>query len=106
MPAILYRPSVPAGTRSPAIVLVHGAAAARWLRADPATDPSRVLCVNDPRCPISQARRFRERLLELGRVEGDEFYYHELGEQGHYSLDGGERLATFELVEGFLGRFV
>ena len=39
--------------------------------------------VNDPRCPITQARIFRHKLLELGRKEGEDFEYVELNEVGH-----------------------
>ncbi|HUT80299.1 MAG TPA: S9 family peptidase [Candidatus Bathyarchaeia archaeon] len=39
--------------------------------------------INDPRCPITQARIFRDRLLELGRKEGKDFEYVEYGEVGH-----------------------
>lgn len=61
--------------------------------------------VNDPRCPVIQARAFRERLLALGRVEGRDFLYHELGDQGHGSLDVEDRLVTFRLLEAFVVRF-
>jgi dipeptidyl aminopeptidase/acylaminoacyl peptidase len=64
--------------------------------------------LNDPRCPIGQARRFRDRLLELGRREGtgaeDDFEYHEF-EMGHGS--GGsveQRIREFELIADFLER--
>lgn len=60
---------------------------------------------NDPRCPIDQARRFRERLEELGKVEGRDFFYYELSEQGHFSTDMEEQLASFRLLETFLARF-
>ncbi|MEA2071382.1 MAG: S9 family peptidase [Asgard group archaeon] len=39
--------------------------------------------VNDPRCPVSQARIFRDKLLELGKEEGEDFEYKELGDVGH-----------------------
>ena len=38
---------------------------------------------NDPRCPISQARIFRDKIVELGKVEGEDFEYVEYGEVGH-----------------------
>jgi dipeptidyl aminopeptidase/acylaminoacyl peptidase len=60
--------------------------------------------LNDPRCPIAQARRFRDRLLALGRREGRDFLYHELGDQGHGSADVGQRLATYGRIDDFLGR--
>jgi Tol biopolymer transport system component/dienelactone hydrolase len=39
--------------------------------------------VTDPRCPISQARIFRDKLLELGRKEDEDFEYVEIEEVGH-----------------------
>ncbi len=39
--------------------------------------------VNDPRCPISQARIFRDKLNELGKKEGEDYEYMELEEVGH-----------------------
>lgn len=39
--------------------------------------------INDPRCPISQARIFRDKLVELGKEEGKDFEYIEYGEVGH-----------------------
>ncbi|MHA1307630.1 MAG: alpha/beta hydrolase family protein, partial [Candidatus Heimdallarchaeota archaeon] len=38
---------------------------------------------NDPRCPISQARIFRDKLVELGKEEGKDFEYVEYDEVGH-----------------------
>ncbi len=60
--------------------------------------------INDPRCPISQARIFRDRLLELGKVEGRDFEYVELGEEGHGSTDQAQRLRSFKLVADFFAR--
>jgi len=57
--------------------------------------------INDPRCPISQARCFRDRLIALGKVEGRDFEYQEVGEEGHGSTDQNQRLRAFELVAGF-----
>ena len=39
--------------------------------------------INDPRCPITQARIFRDKLIELGKEEGKDFEYIEYGEVGH-----------------------
>jgi len=38
---------------------------------------------NDPRCPISQARIFRDKLVELGKEEGKDFEYVEYDKVGH-----------------------
>jgi dipeptidyl aminopeptidase/acylaminoacyl peptidase len=63
---------------------------------------------NDPRCPISQARIFRERLLELGRKEGtgpdDDFEYHEFGDEGHGAGDIAGKIRTYRLLADFLER--
>src|SRR5207247_5573165 len=43
--------------------------------------------VNDPRCPVSQSRIFRDKLLTLGKREGEDFEYVELGDEGHGRAD-------------------
>lgn len=58
--------------------------------------------VNDPRCPISQARRFRDRLLELGLCEGEEFEYVELDKVGHGSSDLDQQIHTQQTIADFL----
>jgi len=58
--------------------------------------------VNDPRCPISQARAFRDRLLEHGFVEGEAFEYVELDKIGHGSSDIEQALHTFRTITDFL----
>ena len=60
--------------------------------------------VNDPRCPISQARIFRDRLLELGKVEGEDFEYVELAEEGHGSTDIDQKIRAFKLLADFMER--
>ena len=60
--------------------------------------------VSDPRCPVSQARRFRDALEEAGRSEPEDFEYHELDDEGHGSTDQAQRLRAFELLADFLGR--
>ena len=60
--------------------------------------------VNDPRCPISQARIFRDRLFTTGKQEGRDFEYVELSDEGHGSADQEQRLRAFRLVAGFLQR--
>jgi dipeptidyl aminopeptidase/acylaminoacyl peptidase len=62
--------------------------------------------VNDPRCPVDQARIFRNRLLELGRVEGEDFEYIELGEEGHGSKDIEQKRRIFQLIGDFLERWL
>src|SRR5947209_15472046 len=54
--------------------------------------------VNDPRCPITQARLFRDRLLAAGKQEGRDFEYVELREEGHGSADQEQRLRAFQLL--------
>ncbi len=60
--------------------------------------------VNDPRCPISQARQFRDALEADGRSEPEDFEYTELGEEGHGSTDQNQKARAFELVADFLDR--
>lgn len=60
--------------------------------------------VNDPRCPVEQARIARDRLLELGKVEGEDFEYVELGEEGHGSSDIGQKIRSYRLLADFMER--
>lgn len=64
--------------------------------------------VNDPRCPISQARLFRDALLEAGYEEGNDgnFEYNELSAEGHGSSDIDNKIRTFNLFADFLDRRV
>lgn len=60
--------------------------------------------VNDPRCPVDQARYFRDRLLAAGKRQGEDFGYVELGAEGHGSTDVDQRLREFRLESEFLDR--
>ncbi|MFB6176649.1 MAG: alpha/beta hydrolase family protein, partial [Halobaculum sp.] len=62
--------------------------------------------VNDPRCPISQARVFRDALEDRGWTEGEDgdFEYHELGEEGHGSTDTEQRLRQYRILVDYLER--
>lgn len=62
--------------------------------------------VNDPRCPLSQAKVFRKKLIELGFKEGKDFEYHELFEEGHGSTHKEHLLREFKLMVDFLKRKV
>jgi dipeptidyl aminopeptidase/acylaminoacyl peptidase len=57
--------------------------------------------INDPRCPIDQASRYRDRLLELGRREGEDFEYVVLEDEGHGSADREQRLRSVRRLTGF-----
>lgn len=60
--------------------------------------------VNDPRCPVQQARIFRDKLLELGFKEGEDFIYLERAE-GHGGWSDVEaRIQTIEIVVNFFDR--
>jgi dipeptidyl aminopeptidase/acylaminoacyl peptidase len=64
---------------------------------------------NDPRCPITQARIFRDKILTLGKREGtgpdDDFEYHEFDDEGHGpSGDIAGKIRTYKLVADFLQR--
>lgn len=60
--------------------------------------------VNDPRCPIEQARIFRDALLGNGKTLGEDFDYVELAEEGHGSTDIDQRLRAFRLMTDFFAR--
>lgn len=63
---------------------------------------------NDPRCPISQARIFRDKLLAVGKKEGTapdaDFEYHELEGEGHGSGDIQQKLRSYRMLADFLQR--
>lgn len=58
--------------------------------------------VNDPRCPVSQARLYRDALVERGWEDGEEFVYEELGEQGHGSSDIDQKIRSHRIVADYL----
>jgi len=60
--------------------------------------------VNDPRCPVDQSRMFRDRLLALGRNEGEDFEYVELDDEGHGSTDIAQKIRTFNILADYLER--
>jgi len=62
--------------------------------------------VNDPRCPVEQSRIFRDRMLELGYKEHDDFEYVEFADVGHASSDIKQKTATYQLIADFLDRTV
>ena len=64
--------------------------------------------VNDRRVPVEQARLYRDRLDELGYVDGEsgDFEYVELGEEGHASSDIDQKIRLFRILDDFLDRRV
>jgi dipeptidyl aminopeptidase/acylaminoacyl peptidase len=62
--------------------------------------------VNDPRCPISQARIFKEALDEMGWTEGEDgdYEYYELGEEGHGSTDTEQRIRQQQTLTNYIER--
>lgn len=60
--------------------------------------------VNDPRCPVSQSRLFRDKLLALGRSEGEDFDHVELTDEGHGSADIEQKIRTFRILGDYLER--
>ena len=60
--------------------------------------------VNDPRCPVSQSRLFRDKLVALGKREGEDFDYVELAEEGHGSADIEQKIRTFQILADYLER--
>lgn len=85
----------------------------RWRKRSPITHVDEMRApvlvvhgVNDPRCPVSQARRFRDALLECGWEEGEtgDFEYVELGEEDHGSTDQRQKRRRFGLLANYLER--
>ncbi len=60
--------------------------------------------VNDPRCPIEQARIFADALEDMGWKEGEDFELEELGEEGHGSTDISQKIRAFKILEDYLER--
>ncbi|MFW5912090.1 MAG: prolyl oligopeptidase family serine peptidase [Candidatus Hadarchaeota archaeon] len=60
--------------------------------------------VNDRRCPIEQARLFKESLEKMGWKDGEDFEYRELEEEGHGSTDIEQKIRAFEILEKYLKR--
>jgi len=58
--------------------------------------------VNDPRCPVDQSQVFRDRLIELGKKEGQDFEYVELADEGHGSSDIKQKIRTFRILADYL----
>ena len=59
---------------------------------------------NDPKCPLEQAELFRDRLVELGKKEGEDFEYVLLTDEGHGSLDVVQRIQTSKYLVDFFER--
>ncbi|ULH17929.1 prolyl oligopeptidase family serine peptidase (plasmid) [Deinococcus sp. KNUC1210] len=60
--------------------------------------------VNDPRCPVNQARGFRDALLQAGREEGRDFEYVEFEDEDHFAGDIAGKTRTFRLLVDYLNR--
>jgi dipeptidyl aminopeptidase/acylaminoacyl peptidase len=59
---------------------------------------------NDPRCPVSQSRMFRDKLVSLGKREGLDWDYVEYTDQGHGSIDIAAKTARMRLIAEWLDR--
>ncbi|MDQ6859469.1 MAG: S9 family peptidase [Chloroflexota bacterium] len=59
---------------------------------------------NDPRCPVSQSRMFRDKLVSLGKREGVDWDYVEYTDQGHGSVDIAAKTARMGLIADWLDR--
>lgn len=59
---------------------------------------------NDPRCPVSQSRLFRDKLVALGKREGTDFEYVEYGDEGHGSADPEQKTRSYTILADFLER--
>ncbi|RLI39876.1 S9 family peptidase [Candidatus Bathyarchaeota archaeon] len=61
--------------------------------------------VHDPRVPVEESRQFRDKLIELGKKEGEDFEYVEFGEEGHDAYtDMSMRIRVFKLLLNFFNR--
>lgn len=60
--------------------------------------------INDSRCPIEQARLFRDELKRQGWESGHDFEYQELGSEGHGSTDIQQKIRVFGLLADYLNR--
>lgn len=70
---------------------------------DDAEDPILLVHgVNDPRCPIEQARIYRDALEERGWEAGVDFTYEELGEEGHGSTDTDQKIRAYRIMADYL----
>ena len=59
---------------------------------------------NDPRCPINQARGFRDALAANGREEGRDFEYVEFADEGHGAGDIAGKTRSYRLMTDYLAR--
>lgn len=59
---------------------------------------------NDPRCPINQARDFRDELVRLGKQEGRDFEYVEFSDEGHGAGDIAGKTRSYRLLADYLER--
>jgi len=59
---------------------------------------------NDPRCPVNQARGFRDALLAHGREEGRDFDYVEFDDEGHGAGDIAGKTRSYRLMADYLAR--
>jgi len=61
--------------------------------------------VHDPRCPVEESRQFRDKLIELGKKEREDFEYVEFGEEGHGAYtDMSMRTRSFKAILDFFNR--
>ncbi|WP_241191371.1 alpha/beta hydrolase family protein [Deinococcus psychrotolerans] len=59
---------------------------------------------NDPRCPVNQARGFRDALTANGRKEGRDFEYVEFADEGHGAGDIAGKTRSYRLMADYLAR--
>lgn len=61
--------------------------------------------VDDPSCPVEQAREFRAELLAAGYTQGEDFQYHEFDHR-HGTLDADRKVRRWQVVLSFVDQHV
>ena len=61
---------------------------------------------NDPRCPLNQAELFKNKLIQYGKKEHEDFEYIILKSQGHGSLDIQQRIEYINHLLDFFSKYL
>ncbi|MBA7520444.1 Tol-Pal system protein TolB [subsurface metagenome] len=60
--------------------------------------------INDMRCPVEEARNFKEKLLKIGKKEGEDFEYLEDSGKGHLLIGQDSLIRQYTLTLDFFKR--